>query len=174
MSSIVSNNCITLISFSPYFMVAQFCELLGGYIYIPGTAGASNLVTLLNNNAVAQKEVSAFSQFWVYNGNHPLTLFPTFHVYLVLVFLSTRSQYSLLWLCSLDFFPCFPITFRCSRRTLELLGSEQKHRQDRLDSLLHPTSHRLLQLCPPSRPPLPGHIPSSQSHHSHRHHPRLA
>ncbi|KAF9082642.1 hypothetical protein BGX23_012260, partial [Mortierella sp. AD031] len=40
----------------------------GGYIYIPGTAGTSNLVTLLNGNAAAQKEVSAFSQFWVYNG----------------------------------------------------------------------------------------------------------
>ncbi|KAF9911517.1 hypothetical protein EC991_003319 [Linnemannia zychae] len=40
----------------------------GGYIYIPGTAGATSLVSLLNNNAVAQQEVSGFSQFWVYNG----------------------------------------------------------------------------------------------------------
>ncbi|KAF8934331.1 hypothetical protein BGZ47_010420 [Haplosporangium gracile] len=40
----------------------------GGYIYIPGTAGAVSLVSLLNNNAVAQQEVSGHSQFWVYNG----------------------------------------------------------------------------------------------------------
>ncbi|CAO3569853.1 unnamed protein product [Mortierella alpina] len=40
----------------------------GGYIYIPGTSGATELVSLLNSNANAQKEVSAFSQFWVYNG----------------------------------------------------------------------------------------------------------
>ncbi|KAG0080808.1 hypothetical protein BGZ90_011233 [Linnemannia elongata] len=53
-----------------YYDGMSACSALGdgGYIYIPGTAGASNLVTLLNNNAVAQKEVSAFSQFWVYNG----------------------------------------------------------------------------------------------------------
>ncbi|KAG0288048.1 hypothetical protein BGZ96_008104, partial [Linnemannia gamsii] len=53
-----------------YYDGMQACSAMGdgGYIYIPGTAGASNLVTLLNNNAVAQKEVSAFSQFWVYNG----------------------------------------------------------------------------------------------------------
>ncbi|KAH7046968.1 hypothetical protein BKA57DRAFT_58862 [Linnemannia elongata] len=102
-----SKNAFLLLS-APrgYYDGMSACSALGdgGYIYIPGTAGASNLVTLLNNNAVAQKEVSAFSQFWVYNGNHPLPLFPTFHVYLVLVFLNTRSQYSLLWLCSLDFF----------------------------------------------------------------------
>ncbi|GJJ77780.1 hypothetical protein EMPS_10139 [Entomortierella parvispora] len=40
----------------------------GGYIYIPGTSGATQLVDLLNNNSPAQAEVSAFSQFWVYNG----------------------------------------------------------------------------------------------------------
>jgi len=40
----------------------------GGYIFIPGTSGATELVSLLNSNANAQKEVSAFSQFWVYNG----------------------------------------------------------------------------------------------------------
>ncbi|KAF9085267.1 hypothetical protein BGX29_002083 [Mortierella sp. GBA35] len=40
----------------------------GGYIYIPGTAGANSLVSLLKNNAVAQAEVSAYSQFWVFNG----------------------------------------------------------------------------------------------------------
>ncbi|KAF9117263.1 hypothetical protein BGW39_002392, partial [Mortierella sp. 14UC] len=53
-----------------YYDGMKACSAMGdgGYIYIPGTAGASNLVTLLNNNAVAQKEVSAFSQFWVYNG----------------------------------------------------------------------------------------------------------
>ncbi|KAG0222910.1 Carboxylesterase family-domain-containing protein [Mortierella sp. GBAus27b] len=39
----------------------------GGYIYIAGTSGGDDLVSLLNNNAPAQKEVSAFSQFWVYN-----------------------------------------------------------------------------------------------------------
>lgn len=41
---------------------------LGGYIYIGGTAGATNLVSLLKNNAPAQPEVTAFSQFWVFNG----------------------------------------------------------------------------------------------------------
>ncbi|KAG0364303.1 hypothetical protein BGX24_004689, partial [Mortierella sp. AD032] len=53
-----------------YYDGMNACSTMGdgGYIYIPGTAGASNLITLLNNNAVAQKEVSAFSQFWVYNG----------------------------------------------------------------------------------------------------------
>ncbi|ORZ16673.1 Carboxylesterase family-domain-containing protein [Lobosporangium transversale] len=40
----------------------------GGYIFIPGTAGANSLVSLLKKNAPAQVEVSAYSQFWVYNG----------------------------------------------------------------------------------------------------------
>ncbi|KAF8935299.1 Carboxylesterase family-domain-containing protein [Dissophora ornata] len=40
----------------------------GGYVYLSGTSGALDLVTLLNNNAPAQAEVSAFSQFWVFNG----------------------------------------------------------------------------------------------------------
>ncbi|KAH7026977.1 Alpha/Beta hydrolase protein [Linnemannia elongata] len=66
-----SKNAFLLLS-APrgYYDGMSACSALGdgGYIYIPGTAGASNLVTLLNNNAVAQKEVSAFSQFWVYNG----------------------------------------------------------------------------------------------------------
>ncbi|KAF9395004.1 hypothetical protein CPC16_009607 [Podila verticillata] len=39
-----------------------------GYIYISGTAAATSLVKLLNNNAPAQAEVAAYSQFWVYNG----------------------------------------------------------------------------------------------------------
>ncbi|KAF9312289.1 hypothetical protein BG003_006429 [Podila horticola] len=39
-----------------------------GYIYIPGTAAATSLTKLLNNNAPAQNEVSAYNQFWVYNG----------------------------------------------------------------------------------------------------------
>ncbi|KAG0349434.1 hypothetical protein BG005_010979 [Podila minutissima] len=39
-----------------------------GYIYIPGTAAANSLVKLLKNNAPAQNEVSAYNQFWVYNG----------------------------------------------------------------------------------------------------------
>jgi len=43
---------------------------IGGYIYIPGTSGATELVSLLNNNPAAQKEVSAYSQFWVYNGKN--------------------------------------------------------------------------------------------------------
>ncbi|KAF9963179.1 hypothetical protein BGZ65_005363 [Modicella reniformis] len=53
-----------------YYDGMSACDSMGdgGYIYISGTAGASNLVTLLNNNAPAQAEVSAFSQFWVYNG----------------------------------------------------------------------------------------------------------
>ncbi|KAF9273098.1 hypothetical protein BGZ88_004101 [Linnemannia elongata] len=40
----------------------------GGYIYIPGTAGATSLVSLLNNNVATQQEVSGYSQFWVFNG----------------------------------------------------------------------------------------------------------
>ncbi|KAF9909602.1 hypothetical protein BX616_011115, partial [Lobosporangium transversale] len=39
----------------------------GGYIFIPGTAGANSLVSLLKRNAPAQMEVSNSSQFWVYN-----------------------------------------------------------------------------------------------------------
>lgn len=42
--------------------------ILGGYIYIPGTAGATSLVSLLNNNVATQQEVSGYSQFWVFNG----------------------------------------------------------------------------------------------------------
>lgn len=44
---------------------------LGGYIYTPGTAAADDIVFLLNNNSPAQTEVSAFHQFWVYDGSHP-------------------------------------------------------------------------------------------------------
>lgn len=88
-------------------------DLLGGYIYIPGTAGASNLVTLLNNNAVAQKEVSAFSQFWVYNGNnlttngrHCTTLFSDYF--------SLRPTYPPThadqWLCRIPLFRLYFIT----------------------------------------------------------------
>ncbi|KAF8941666.1 Carboxylesterase family-domain-containing protein [Dissophora ornata] len=53
-----------------YYDGMSACNSMGeaGYIYISGTAGASDLVTLLNNNAPAQVEVSAFSQFWVFNG----------------------------------------------------------------------------------------------------------
>ncbi|KAG9066109.1 hypothetical protein KI688_001328 [Linnemannia hyalina] len=40
----------------------------GGYVFVPGTEGASSLVSLLKNNSVAQPEVSAYSQFWVLNG----------------------------------------------------------------------------------------------------------
>ncbi|KAG9069586.1 hypothetical protein KI688_010490 [Linnemannia hyalina] len=40
----------------------------GGYTFIPGTAGATSLISLLNNNSVAQQEVSSYSQFWVYSG----------------------------------------------------------------------------------------------------------
>ncbi|KAF9993811.1 hypothetical protein BGZ79_001479 [Entomortierella chlamydospora] len=39
----------------------------GGYIYISGTSGASDLISLLNNNSPAQEEVSGYSQYWVYN-----------------------------------------------------------------------------------------------------------
>lgn len=48
---------------------SYLCSTIGGYIYIPGTSGATELVALLNKNANAQPEVSAYSQFWVYNGN---------------------------------------------------------------------------------------------------------
>ncbi|KAG0066470.1 hypothetical protein BGZ90_001397 [Linnemannia elongata] len=40
----------------------------GGYIYIAGTPAANEMVSLLKNNPVAQVEVSAYSQFWVFNG----------------------------------------------------------------------------------------------------------
>ncbi|GJJ77781.1 hypothetical protein EMPS_10140 [Entomortierella parvispora] len=43
----------------------------GGYIYTPGTTEAKDLVFLLNNNSPAQVEVSAFHQFWVYDGSDP-------------------------------------------------------------------------------------------------------
>jgi len=39
----------------------------GGYIYIKGSSGGTELVSLLNNNSPAQPEVNAFSQFWVFN-----------------------------------------------------------------------------------------------------------
>jgi hypothetical protein len=61
--------------------------MLGGYIYISGTAGATSLIALLNNNAAAQQEVSSSSQFWIYNGKqgktctkHVNTLMRTFNV----------------------------------------------------------------------------------------------
>ncbi|KAG0196345.1 hypothetical protein BGX33_001757, partial [Mortierella sp. NVP41] len=69
-SNIIKNAYVLLSKPRGYYDGMNTCLSMGdgGYIYIPGTSGASELVTLLNKNPAAQKEVSAFSQFWVYNG----------------------------------------------------------------------------------------------------------
>ncbi|KAF9912795.1 hypothetical protein EC991_008657 [Linnemannia zychae] len=53
-----------------YYAGMSACASMGdgGYIYIAGTAGANDLVDMLKVNAIAQTEVSAYSQFWVFNG----------------------------------------------------------------------------------------------------------
>ncbi|ORZ16677.1 Carboxylesterase family-domain-containing protein [Lobosporangium transversale] len=52
-----------------YYDGMEACASMGdsGYIFVPGTVGANSLVSLLKKNAPAQKEASAFSQFWIYN-----------------------------------------------------------------------------------------------------------
>ncbi|KAK3808426.1 MAG: Alpha/Beta hydrolase protein [Benniella sp.] len=68
-SNIIKNAYLLLSKPRDYYSGMNACLSMGdgGYIYISGTSGATELVSLLNNNAPAQKEVSAFSQFWVYN-----------------------------------------------------------------------------------------------------------
>ncbi|KAG0350356.1 hypothetical protein BGZ54_003875, partial [Gamsiella multidivaricata] len=68
-SKIIKNAYILLSKPRGYYDGMAACTSMGdgGYIYIPGTSGATELVSLLNNNAPAQKEVSRFAQFWVYN-----------------------------------------------------------------------------------------------------------
>ncbi|KAG0351812.1 hypothetical protein BGZ54_003081, partial [Gamsiella multidivaricata] len=69
-SSTAKNAFLLLSKPRGYYDGMSACNTMadGGYIYISGTAGASDLVKLLNNNAPAQAEVSGYSQFWVYNG----------------------------------------------------------------------------------------------------------
>ncbi|KAG0052509.1 hypothetical protein BGZ83_002494 [Gryganskiella cystojenkinii] len=69
-SSTTKNAFVLLSQPRNYYDGMSACSAMGdgGYIYISGTSGASDLITLLNNNAPAQQEVSAYSQFWVYNG----------------------------------------------------------------------------------------------------------
>ncbi|KAG0203568.1 hypothetical protein BGX28_004208 [Mortierella sp. GBA30] len=66
-SSDIKNAMLLLSKPRGYYEGISACLLMGdgGYIYIPGTSGAIELVSLLNNNANAQKEVSAFFQFCV-------------------------------------------------------------------------------------------------------------
>ncbi|GJJ77779.1 hypothetical protein EMPS_10138 [Entomortierella parvispora] len=69
-SSTVKNAFVYLSMPRDYYSGMTACDSMGdgGYIYIPGTSGATDLVTLLNNNAPAQAEVEPYTQFWVYNG----------------------------------------------------------------------------------------------------------
>lgn len=69
-SKIIKNAYVLLSRPRGYYDGMNACLSMGdgGYIYIPGTSGANELVSLLNNNPAAQREVTAYSQFWVYNG----------------------------------------------------------------------------------------------------------
>ncbi|KAG0052511.1 hypothetical protein BGZ83_002496 [Gryganskiella cystojenkinii] len=69
-ANIIKNAYILLSKPRNYYNGMNACLSMGdgGYIYISGTSGASELISLLNNNAPAQPEVSAYTQFWVYNG----------------------------------------------------------------------------------------------------------
>ncbi|KAG0343384.1 hypothetical protein BG004_005352 [Podila humilis] len=69
-TKVIKNAYLLLSKPRDYYSGINTCLSMGdgGYIYIPGTSGATELVSLLNKNANAQPEVSAFSQFWVYNG----------------------------------------------------------------------------------------------------------
>ncbi|KAF9437351.1 hypothetical protein BGZ76_001117 [Entomortierella beljakovae] len=68
-SKIIKNAFLLLSKPRNYYDGMSACTSMGdgGYIYISGTSGASDLVELLNNNAPAQEEVSGYSQYWVYN-----------------------------------------------------------------------------------------------------------
>ncbi|KAG0098029.1 hypothetical protein BGZ93_001321 [Podila epicladia] len=68
--NIIKNAYLLLSKPRDYYAGINTCLSMGdgGYIYIPGTSGATELVSLLNKNSNAQPEVDAFSQFWVYNG----------------------------------------------------------------------------------------------------------
>ncbi|KAF9114338.1 hypothetical protein BGX27_011158 [Mortierella sp. AM989] len=61
-SNIIKNAYILLSKPRNYYDGMSAC-----YIYISGTSGASELVELLNKNSPAQKEVSGYSQYWVFN-----------------------------------------------------------------------------------------------------------
>ncbi|GJJ77782.1 hypothetical protein EMPS_10141 [Entomortierella parvispora] len=69
-ANIIKNAYILLSQPRDYYSGMSMCTSMGdgGYIYIPGTSGATDLVSLLNSNAPAQPEVEAYSQYWVYNG----------------------------------------------------------------------------------------------------------
>ncbi|KAG0038465.1 hypothetical protein BGZ82_000149 [Podila clonocystis] len=69
-SNVIKNAYLLLSKPRDYYAGIDACLSMGdgGYIYIPGSSGATELVSLLNSNPNAQPEVSAYSQFWVYNG----------------------------------------------------------------------------------------------------------
>ncbi|KAF9207523.1 hypothetical protein BGZ49_000261 [Haplosporangium sp. Z 27] len=66
---VIKNAYVLLSNPRNYYDGMSACTSMGdgGYIYISGTSGASDLISLLNNNSVAQQEVSGYSQYWVYN-----------------------------------------------------------------------------------------------------------
>ncbi|KAF9409099.1 hypothetical protein BGZ94_002080 [Podila epigama] len=69
-SNVIKNAYLLLSKPRGYYAGIEACLSMGdgGYIYIPSTSGATELVSLLNNNPNAQPEVAAHTQFWVYNG----------------------------------------------------------------------------------------------------------
>ncbi|GJJ69798.1 hypothetical protein EMPS_02147 [Entomortierella parvispora] len=52
-----------------YYDGMNACSTMGeaGYIFIPGTIGGLDFISLLNKNSAAQPEVNAYTQYWVYN-----------------------------------------------------------------------------------------------------------
>ncbi|KAF9299917.1 hypothetical protein BGZ74_008501 [Mortierella antarctica] len=68
-SNFIKNAYLLLSKPRDYYAGINACLSMGdgGYIYIPGSSGATELVSLLKNNPNSQPEVSAYSQFWVYN-----------------------------------------------------------------------------------------------------------
>ncbi|KAG0379306.1 hypothetical protein BGX24_000929 [Mortierella sp. AD032] len=70
LDSVASKRAFLLLSQArDYYAGMSACASMGdgGYIYIAGTAGANDLVDLLKTNVVAPTEVTAYSQFWVFN-----------------------------------------------------------------------------------------------------------
>ncbi|KAG0355889.1 hypothetical protein BG005_005192 [Podila minutissima] len=68
-SNFIKNAYLLLSKPRDYYAGINACLSMGdgGYIYIPGSSGATELVSLLKNNPNSQPEVSAYSQFWVHN-----------------------------------------------------------------------------------------------------------
>jgi hypothetical protein len=46
----------------------------GVFLYVPGSPAAAELNLLLKNNAIAQAEVAASTNFWVLNGKSSMSL----------------------------------------------------------------------------------------------------